>query len=327
MTHSIARGATPAREVAAAPASSTSPGLSERSATRIGAVIVTYFPGNAGLQALLHAIRPQVDALVLVDNTPGGAQLAELVGPPERIQTPRNLGLAAAQNIGIERLRELRCDFVVLLDQDSLPTERMVENLYRAWVRGSSEGIRIGAVGPQWMDRLTGTVAPFVRLGIGRMRKLRCRDGDLVPCDVLISSGSLIPMAALDDVGLMDGDLFIDHVDHEWGLRAQARGWKLLGTGGVRLRHGIGDNRVRLWFFGWRELPVHTPLRDYYKVRNAIAVFLLRPSPWRWRLFCAVMLPTFAVASLLLLPRRPARAAMMLRGLRDALARRAGPLD
>jgi rhamnosyltransferase len=313
MSQSVARRATLARDVAAVPVPSPPPGQSERIASRIGAVIVTYFPGEAGLRALLH--------------TPGGSRSADLVDPQERIQTPRNLGLAAAQNIGIERLRELGCDFVVLLDQDSLPTEHMVENLYRAWARGSSEGIRIGAVGPQWVDRLTGTVAPFVRLGIGRMRKLRCRDGDLVPCDLLISSGSLIPMAVLDDVGLMDSGLFIDHVDHDWGLRAQTRGWKLYGTGGVRLQHGIGENRIRLWFFGWRELPVHAPLRDYYKVRNAIAVFLLRPSAWRWRLFCAVMLPTFALVSLLLLPRRRQRAAMMLRGVRDALARRVGPLE
>ncbi len=321
---SVTRAATPALEVAAAPAGP--PQYAERIAARIGAVIVTYFPALAGLRTLLRAIRPQVDVLVIVDNTPGGASLPDLVDPQEWIRNPANLGLAAAQNIGIERLRELECTFVVLLDQDSLPTEHMVDNLYRAWVRGSAAGIRVGAVGPQWVDRLTGRVAPFVRLGIGRMRKLRCRDGDLVPCDVLISSGSLIPMAALNDVGPMASELFIDHVDHEWGLRAQERGWDLFGTGGVRLQHGIGENRVRLWLLGWRELPVHAPLRDYYKVRNAIAVFLLRPAPWRWRLYCTITLPMFALVSLLLLPRRRERAAMMLRGVRDALARRSGAL-
>lgn len=297
---------------------------------RVGAVIVTYFPRPTVLRALLDAISPQVEHIVLVDNTPN-TQASDYL---TRFASQRcdvivhgdNLGLAAAQNTGIERARARNCDHVLLLDQDSLPAPQMVDRLRAALRRLQSAGLRVAAVGPRWHDRHSGHDAPFVRVGLGRMYKLHCCDGTDQPieCDTLLASGCLMPLASFDVIGPMDDDLFIDQVDVEWGLRAQARGYRLYGVCDAVLVHGIGEAAVRVWFDKDRRVPVHSPVRDYYLVRNAITVFFRRPAPWRWRLLQATRLPGLVFVLTVQMPPRIARLRMILKGLVDALRGRLG---
>jgi rhamnosyltransferase len=296
----------------------------------VGAVIVTYFPQPALLSALLDAVAPQVEYVVLVDNTPNEQASVDL----GRIASPRcdvivnsdNLGLAAAQNAGIERARERGCDHVLLLDQDSLPAPGMVDRLCDALRRLQSSGVQVAAVGPRWRDRHSGRDAPFVRVGLGRVEKLHCGDGTnrAIECDTLVASGCLVPLATLDAVGPMDERLFIDQVDVEWGLRAQALGYRLYGVCDAVLLHGIGEAAVRVWFAKDRRMPVHSPLRDYYLMRNTIEVFFRRRAPWRWRLIQAIRLPGLVFVLTVQMPPRIARLRMILRGVVDALRGRLG---
>lgn len=321
-----AAAVTPSPPIAHCPAS----GLSSAC---VGAVIVTYFAKSQEVRSVVEAICRQVNTLVLVDNTPPAGRnfrLKELVEANDPridiIELDVNAGLAAAQNIGINRLRQLGCDFVLLLDQDSLPEPGMVDALLEAWNALNGTGRRVGAVGPRWVDPLTGRQSPFVRLGIGRLLEADIDGpGATAQCDALISSGCLIPMSVLDDVGGMDAALFIDHVDNEWGIRAQRRGYGLYGASRAQLEHGIGERRKRIWLGRWRHIAVHAPVREYYKIRNMLAVYFLRPAPWRWRAYCLGTVTGLTVASALLLPRRRERARMMMKGTRDAVLGRLGP--
>jgi len=296
---------------------------------RVAAVIVTYRRALADLTALLQATVAQVETVVVIDNTPAPSVLLD----DPRIQccdvviNGRNVGLAAAQNQGIALARKHQCDHVLLLDDDSLPAVDMVERLTAALDRLDARGERVAAVGPRWHDRHTGRDAPFVRLGIGRMHNIDCtgRTGDTIECDTLVSSGCLVPLARLDEIGAMDERLFIDQVDVEWGLRAQAQGFRLYGVCDAVLYHGIGERTVRPWFARGRNVPVHAPLRDYYLVRNIVAVFFLRPAPWRWRLVQLLRLPGLVLVIATQMPPRARRLRLIARGLADALLGRLGP--
>lgn len=72
---------------------------------RVAAVVVTYYPSTEALERLLQATRPQVEAVVIVDNTPSQAGSAIDAQPYDDsvvvIRNRRNAGLAAAQNQGI----------------------------------------------------------------------------------------------------------------------------------------------------------------------------------------------------------------------------------
>jgi rhamnosyltransferase len=294
-------------------------------------VIVTYFPDRAGLQALLDTTLAQVERVVLVDNTPQTPPFLAEVGSARChvVANGRNAGLAEAQNQGIGIARASGCDHVLLLDDDSQPAPDMVRHLWRALEALRARGVAVAAVGPRWHDRHAGRDAPFVRVGFGRTHNIGCDGaappGATIECDTLVSSGCLIPMASLDRIGPMDASLFIDQVDVEWGLRAQAHGFGVHGACDAVLYHGIGTQSVRPWFARGRSVPVHAPVRDYYLVRNILTVFFLRPAPWRWRLLQLVRLPALVLVMVTQMPPRMQRLRLIARGVVDALRRRLGP--
>lgn len=300
--------------------SETIPG---RRPERVGAVIVTYFASEAELADLMRAVAVQVEFMAVIDNTPG----AKAFSGPEgervwRIANGSNFGLAEAQNQGIATLRSFGLTHALLLDQDSLPAADMVAQLLAALRELYATGARPAAVGPRWRDRHSQRSSPFVRLGLGRMRA--AEEAPIVECDTLISSGCLIPLSVFDAVGTMDSALFIDQIDTEWGLRAQMKGFRLYGVHAAVLTHGIGEAFVHPWFAPWRTLPVHSPMRDYYLVRNTLAIFFRRRAPWRWRLLQLVRLPGIILAMLTQMPQRAARWRSVMRGLRDGALHRLG---
>jgi rhamnosyltransferase len=193
-----------------------------------------------------------------------------------------NVGVAAAQNAGIREARTLGAEYVLLMDQDSEATPGMVSCLLRGVVALASRGIRVAAVGPRFSDIRRRGGEPFVETSGTRRRYRKCRSADdVVPVDHVISSGCLIPVCALDAVGEMREELFIDYVDIEWCLRARSLGLGSFGICGAELKHQIGDSHIT-WFS--KDLPIHTPLRHYYQVRNAIWMMRQPWIDWGWKL-------------------------------------------
>ena len=289
------------------------------------AVIVTYRPDMSALEAQLARLRPQVSAIVLLDNASDEATRTALDELASRFSAtllvnPRNLGVAAALNQGIDRARSQGATHVLLMDQDSLPAIDMVATLHAALARLAVHG-PVAAVGPVAEDLRNGDLAPFVRIGFPLNRKIPASAGQDVRCDFLITSGSLLPMAALDAVGGMDEGLFIDNVDLEWSFRAAGAGHALHGVGDARMGHRIGE--------GVRRLPfgasfVHSPVRLYYMMRNRVLLYRRAETPGLW---IAQDVPRALLKLLrfsLLVPPRGANTRAMLAGLRDGLLGRSG---
>lgn len=297
------------------------------------AVVVTYRPDPQALTALLDALAPQVGAVVVVDNGTGGP---EVTVPVERLGDAgsllvlgENLGIATAQNRGLAAARDSGATHVLLSDQDSVPAPDMVERLLTAIGAPRPAGaLPLAAVGPVTVDRRTGA-APLVftaqRSGPRRAPELPTTDGALVEVPFLIASGTLIDVPALETVGPMSDALFIDHVDLEWGLRAARAGFALAAVVGAGLEHSLGDDTRRV---PWRSRHVHVQAveRNYYMVRNTVALIRggLLPGPWRrgyvrW-------ITRYIGYYLLAVPPRGRRARLMARGLVDGLRGRGGAL-
>jgi rhamnosyltransferase len=64
----------------------------------------------------------------------------------------------------------------------------------------------------------------------------------------------------------MRENYFIDYVDTEWCIRAEAMGYKNYVSSKAVMKHAIGDNILKFKYFN---VPVHSPFRRYYRVRNA----------------------------------------------------------
>jgi len=246
------------------------------------AIVVTYQPVLEILGQLLDAVAPQVTSVVLVDN---GSHIDLAAWNNER-DIPaaelrllgENRGIATAQNVGIQWARNSGAEYVLLLDQDSIPAPDMVKKLTFT----IAEQPLSAAVGPRYLDERQENPPPFIRVRGLRLERCACStEKSIVPVDYLIASGCLIPMSVLDMVGDMRDDLFIDYVDIEWGLRARHHGFQSYGVCAAPMRHSLGDDPIE--FFG-KKIPLHSPLRHYYHFRNAV---LLYKEPWvsvNWKL-------------------------------------------
>lgn len=297
----------------------------------VHAIVVTYFPRRAALTALLEAIRPQVEGVIIVDNGSEKARdwLRELSAPPrcELVELERNLGVAAAHNQGIERARALGSEFVLLFDQDSLPAPDMVAELTRALVELAAAGERVAAVGPCYVDRRTGRQSPFVRFGFLANEHLYCNAssvGSRIRCDHLITSGSLIPLSVIEQIGPLDTGLFIDNVDTDWCFRALAKGYALYGVCSAVMNHGVGDALIEGWGPFSHRVVVHAPLRLYYIMRNHILLYGRSYTPFRWTLQDLPRLFFKAAVFATSVPPRLKNSSMIVKGIRDGLSGKTG---
>lgn len=290
------------------------------------AVVVTYHPLMDKLGGGLDVLASQVDTVVIVDNSADAdvsAWLADHSGDRrETILLGQNLGVAAAQNIGIARARERRAKYVVLFDQDSVPAPDMVARLLAVVQKKQMEGCRLAAVGPRYFDVMQGCLRPFVQVRGLRVRRFDCeRPDEVLEVDHLIASGCLIPLSVLDEVGGMSEPLFIDYVDTEWCLRAWRKGYQLFGVCDATMQHGLGDKPN--YFLG-RYLPVHGPLRHYYLFRNAVWLYRQGWIPLAWKLATAQRLLLKFLYFSIIPSGRLTQINMIVRGIWDGIMNRMG---
>lgn len=296
-------------------------------AAEVASVTVTFHPDPALLSRQLAALRGQVGDIIVVDNGSAMPAAAMADGAARVIAMPENRGVASALNRGLQEARRRGARFALLLDHDSIPTAGMVSALVDGYRRAALlPGGAVAAVGPRVTDVRDRREYPFIRLGWLRNLHLRCGDAvdGLVECDFLISSGTLVALEHLDEIGEFDESLFIDSVDLEWSCRARDRGFRLLGVCGARLDHCLGDQRRQV--LPRVALVVHSPQRLYYMTRNRLLLYRRPYVPLKWKLKDVLrMAAKFAVTMLLLAPRRR-YAHMTWLALCDGIAGRGGRL-
>jgi rhamnosyltransferase len=296
----------------------------------ICAIIVTYQPDLPMLQKLIQRMRPQVGAIVVVDNTcwRGPATILPAIGDCAYLPMGSNKGVARAFNAGVEWAREQGCSHVLLMDQDSLPGDTMIQCLSAAEDRLLEDGCKVAAVGPSYSDPKYRVMRPFSRAETWRVRRYHCEGGDnktFIPSDFVISSGSLLRISVLDAVGHFDESFFIDYVDIEWGLRANSLGFHSYGVCGAALEHSLAEDAITFWFLKTWSVPIHEPIRHYYFFRNAILLYRRSYISRVWKLRELSMLMLKAVFFSTVPAPRSKRLRMIALGLYHGSRNHSGP--
>jgi len=302
---------------------STAPTVEPNASGGTCAIIVTYHPDPLGIRALLASLQSQVQGIVVVDNGSVGDLTALLSGTMAHLlPLGENLGVAAGFNQGISFAETHGFCRLLLLDQDSVPAPDMVLRLNAALDLLTNQGEQVAAVGAHLFDPNTGHSLGFARFGPFSFRFVApTREARIERMDYLISSGSLIPLATIQRVGLMDERLFIDLVDTEWFLRAAAQGYSAFSVGDAVLQHCLGDRSIRA-LTGF--VPVHSPLRHYYIFRNSMLLNCRSSIPLHWKYNNTVQLAYMLVFFTLFTPPRLQHLRKMLRGLWDGLRGQSG---
>jgi rhamnosyltransferase len=294
------------------------------------AIFVCYFPDHVQLSHAVGVMRPQVGAVILIDNGADPQVRQWLADEDKRgaithIVMETNVGVAAGQNSGISWAGQHGFSHVLIMDQDSVAASDMVLRLMDTLSTLERSGRKVGAIGPKLLYTNTTESFHFIRLGLtGNLVHLPPDASGPVLVDIIISSGTLIPLDVIDTVGGMDESLFIDNVDVEWCFRAASLGFKLYGDIGAEMEHTLGDTVKRFWFLRWQEVIVHKPLRLYFIMRNRVWLYFRSYTPMLWVMQDLIRIcAKFLIFTIVVPPRRD-NFTMMLRGLWDGLAGRGG---
>jgi rhamnosyltransferase len=229
----------------------------------VSAVMVTYHP-DAELPARVNRILAEVGGLVVVDNgsTEDAIGMLRAMAADPRVAlmlNGANLGVGRALNLGIERAMASGARFVLLLDQDSVVHEGMTQTLL-AVRAGYPEPDRLAVIGAGFDGSETLALPAAGAVAAGAR--------DYQEVESVITSGSLVPLAAHAVVGPFREEFFIDYVDTEYCFRARAKGFAVITTRESLMSHAIGapTHHSILGIDRWTSN--HSPDRRYYMARN-----------------------------------------------------------
>lgn len=254
------------------------------------AVVVTYNPDITALLKLVSQLNKETDFLV-IDN--GSAAIDELAASImvyrrciELIRLSENQGLAKALNRGIDWARSRNYEYVFLFDQDSSLCDLFIKRMVDAHIEASRFSEKgIAAIGPRILNPQTLRQTPFKLFSkiIWRSDRSFAGQEKHFIADFLITSGSLLTLKCIDDVGDMKESYFIDNVDLEWCFRAKSLGFDLVGTDAAVLYHAIGERSSNPLVKSGL-IAQHNPSRTYFSSRNRIHLYGAAYAPLGWKL-------------------------------------------
>lgn len=277
------------------------------------AVVVCYHPVFSTLLDLSNNLYLEGVPVIWVNNGPEGS-LAEVRSNSvlNVIELKSNLGVAAALNAGFQWAIDNQFEAVITFDQDSKPKQGMVGKLHQSWVQASTQTLKIAAIGPATIDHQSGQALFSFEPYNWIRRRFLPKQAKVYTVDHLISSGCLVPCHVWLDVGPMNEGLFIDWVDIEWCARARLKGYALLMDGGSQMHHSIGDSSRQIL---WRRFHLHTPLRHFYLLRNALLIAKKSQFNLGWRVHLLLYAARVILASLIFGDQRISRLRFVGQGL------------
>jgi rhamnosyltransferase len=243
------------------------------------AILVTYNPNIERLSNLLNSLFVQADFICIVDNNSNNlsdiSDLAYMHKYVKIINNSNNVGIAGAQNLGIEFVSKLKPSFVIFFDQDSQISDNFICHLINKYQQLESENLNPGLVSPIMYNDIYEYYYPIFNLDKSGVlnRKIPDINAAFIESNIVASSGSLISFKTLKHVGGMCEELFIDFVDTEFSLRLSSYGYNSYLVTDLVMNHTIGESFIKFIKY---KISVHKPFRRYYVTRNCL---ILRKYP------------------------------------------------
>ena len=198
--------------------------------------IVAYRP-DPGFVDRINLIRPQVDELLVVDNS---EDLSLRIPAEDNVTVIGNAnrgGIAGALNRAIDHARATGCTHICFFDHDSVAPAGMVQRLVQ-----EIERVQGTLIGPIYVNSATGHPGRFVLDVDGSPRSAWLRGGrGVIPAFFLITSGTVIALSRLNPTIRYDESMLVDMVDVEFCLCVRQCGGKLFLDTESLMSHGIGN--------------------------------------------------------------------------------------
>ncbi|MFA5020598.1 MAG: glycosyltransferase family 2 protein [Patescibacteria group bacterium] len=242
---------------------------------RVAIAIITYNSADKLPDCLASIARQDYPAelvdLIIVDNNSTDNSLELAIKSPisaRIIRNSINSGFAAANNQAYELARELKDDYLALLNDDTIVDPAWLSRL----IDLAESDAKIAAVQAKLLlwpeqDLINSYGNALTFLGFGYCNDYRQKDKAGEPFEVPYPSGgaAVIKLSALAEIGLFDAELFMYHEDVDLGWRLRLSGYKVMLEPRAVVYHKYSFAKAAYKY--------------YYMERNRLAVVLKN---FRW---------------------------------------------
>ena len=236
----------------------------------IAAVVVWYNPTSlSNKNTASQRIKTYscfVDKVYIIDNSESdNSKLASEIINAEYYFSGKNLGIAAALNIGCKKALEAGYEWCITMDQDSYwdnnEFEIYIESIKKILNKNDT---RIVSFSPRLKMPIKSMNDIFVNI-LRPIYYRYCKPPEYENLDRCITSGNIIKLITWQEISGFDERLFIDGVDFDFCFRLQEKGYKIVWVRTARMNHSIGDDKFRLFRHN-----NHNDFRLYYMIRNSL---------------------------------------------------------
>ena len=190
-----------------------------------------------------------VDKVLVVDNSDKPTDLSNInkTNKIEYISLNGNFGIAKALNVGLEYAFKYKYKYALTMDQDSRFSNNLIEE-YR-----KNQQVNVAIYSPFYL--------------IDRKRKKNNKKNAQYLYWTM-TSGNLLNLEYVKEIGKFKEDFFIDAVDYEFCLRARKKGYKILQCNKAILIHNPGITKTKKILFWNYKYGYMSTDRLYYQIRN-----------------------------------------------------------
>ena len=225
--------------------------------------IVLYNPEIERLQQNIEAILPQVDRIILFNN--GSVNIKKIKylikkynkGKIELLEAKNNEGVAKALNEISKVAYKENFQWLLTLDQDTVVKGNLI-NIYRRYLKLPN----LGQLSCDYQD---------VNLPTKKQDKF-AKDNMIKNVRKCITSGTLININALKEVGGFDEKLFIDKVDDDISYLLREKGYCNYKINVLGMMHELGKIKKKEIFGKEVMTSNYNAFRRYYIARNNIII-------------------------------------------------------
>ena len=284
----------------------------------VAAIVTTFNPNLDRFKKNLRDYAYQFDLIIICDNSTLVDKQVALISLKREInnvvvlQMKGNVGIAAAQNIGIHYAINQGFQYFLEIDQYSSLPDNYVDKIRKSFLSSVEVGSRIAGIGSLPI-RADGFVYGDYE-----------RNSGIIPVDKALSSGFFFSKKSFDIIGDKDETLFIDYVDWEWCWRARFVGFEIFIDTNIHMLHLLGEGHLKLLFLN---VGIPAPIRHYYQYRNSLRLFFYKHVPFKWKLERAFINMFKMIIYSLCFKDSQVRRHFILMGLKAAIQKKVGKID
>lgn len=235
---------------------------------KYGIVIVTYNPNLDELNKKVDKYTTDSNAIVVIVNNGAKINISEQSNLIIK-NLGKNMGIAYAQNIGVNYLQEKGIDLAFLLDQDTELETNYFERMLAKWDCLKIKDSKLAVLSPVAFDRNSKKLLSTKHLINDTLNVVFLKKGDkwnTLP----ISSGILVDTNIFKKIGGNYIKYFIDWVDFQFDLDIIDAGYHVYTTADIQINHQIGNAITGKFLWKTIHPTNHSAFRNYYFFRNGI---------------------------------------------------------